>query len=71
MKYKLGQNYFLEIVLFISHSAFFQTIISESIKNAFLRIKIPGDNDRIFFGAKGIKLSPDGDIIGDTKMEIA
>ncbi|NDV79476.1 hypothetical protein [Dysgonomonas sp. 511] len=38
---------------------------------AFLRIKIPGEKGRtLFFGAKDIKLSHDGDIIGDAKLNL-
>lgn len=55
----------MEITLAVNHMECFLEYTQFS---AFLRIKIPEENKILMFGAKDIKVSHDGDIIGDAKL---
>jgi hypothetical protein len=58
----------MEVTVAVSGAEFYTDYTA---LDAFLRIKIPGNQDRVlFFGAKDIKLSHDGDIIGDAQLSL-
>lgn len=58
----------MEVTLAVSGAEFFPEYTSLEL---FLRVKIPGEKGKtLFFGAKDIKLSHDGDIVGSAQLTL-
>jgi hypothetical protein len=57
----------MDVTLAVNSAEFFP---DHTVLEVFLRLEIPNREKPLMFGAKGIKLSHDGDIIGDARLSL-